>query len=215
MLEAVGDEKFGVRLRELYHLSLGESGSGGQLGITKVRQTFSTPDEAAIVEKHWSGAMNAPENRGFDEGVWSHHDLVEWVAYPTFNREGNYIAFRGRLLAGAVLNHGVGSDGASGFQNFTFIWADGEEHGIAGGILPSLPSGRTWDLSNSDSLVASTYTILDQTTEEFIINFPFASHMVGEPSDYVVSVHGFQDATRTPTIGTDIDLLGYARIRVP
>ena len=63
-----------------------------------IRRVFS--DQTEIVEKHWSGKLNAPENRGFDEGhEYVSHHLVEWEKLPTF--DGGYVQFKGRLLGDA------------------------------------------------------------------------------------------------------------------
>ena len=50
--------------------------------------------------------------------------------------------------------------------------------------------------------------------KSFTIKFRLPQE-IGDPSDYVVIVWGFPDNSRTPFIGEDIDILGYARIRVP
>ena len=60
-LETMGHEDFFAALRELYRLALEARESGGKAGIDEVRQAF--PGQAEIVEKHWSGKLNAPENR--------------------------------------------------------------------------------------------------------------------------------------------------------
>ena len=60
--------------------------------------------------------------------------------------------------------------------------------------------------------MADTYS-LDNSTQSFTITFSFPEAL-GTPSDYVVVVGGFQDANRTPRIGSNVDNLGYARIRV-
>ena len=207
LLESLEGEAFGERMQELYRLTLQMQGDDHVPGIDAVRRVFF--DQAEIVERHWSGMMNAPENRPFNEGIdRTNHDLVEWGKYPTF--EGGYVSFKGRLLGDAILNHDVGTDAIRKPQNFSFRWADSREH--LGNILPPLSRGRTWNLSGSDSVVASTY-ILNQATSEFNVTFQFAGYVDGNPTDYVVFVYGYQDDSRTPTIGERIDLLAYARIR--
>ena len=52
---------FSEKLRELYQLTLIEQGNRQTPGIDAVRQVFSA--QGGIVEKHWSGGLNAPENR--------------------------------------------------------------------------------------------------------------------------------------------------------
>ena len=65
LLENLGTEEFRQRLRELYRLSLAAKDTGQTPSIAEVRQAFH--DQADIVEKHWSGKLNAPENRPFDD----------------------------------------------------------------------------------------------------------------------------------------------------
>ena len=108
------------------------------------------------------------------------------------------------------MNHGVGGDAVGKPQNFVLRWADsGDPYG---NILPPLSGNRTWNLSGSDSVVASTY-LLNKAEGTFNIKFQFAGNVVGDPVDFVVTVSGYQDDSRTPTIGERIDNLSYARIR--
>ena len=209
LLASMDAATFTERLREFYLLSVAAQESDLTPGIAEVRQVFS--EQAAIIDRHWSGKLNAPENRTFDEGLDRvSHDLVEWDEYPTF--EGDYISFSGRLLGDAILSHDVGTDGFNKLQNFSFRRADSREP--LGNILSPLPGGRTWNLTGSDSVVASTY-ILNHATKEFSVTFQFDGNVEGNPMDYLVLVYGFQDDSRTVTIGQSGDLLAYARIRAP
>ena len=83
LLGALGRSQFGDKLRELYQVALPVREAGGDPpGIAAMRQVFA--DQANIVEKHWSGALNAPENLPFDEGVYRRsHDVVQWDQHPT------------------------------------------------------------------------------------------------------------------------------------
>ena len=111
------------------------------------------------------------------------------------------------MLDGAVLaKETIEEARAGGYQPFLLRLADVYE--FAGLILPP---GRNWSLDAGDA-VADTYS-LDNSTQSFTITFSFPEAL-GTPSDYVVVVDGFQDASRTPRIGTNDDTLGYARIRV-
>ena len=205
----IGTATFTERLREFYLLSVAAQELDLTPGIAEVRQVFS--EQAAIVDRHWSGKLNAPENLPFDEGLDRvSHDLVEWDEYPTFD-EG-YVSLSGRLLGNSILNHDVGTDGFGKLQNFSLRRADSRQP--FGNILSPLPSGRTWNLTESDSVVASTY-VLDHATGDFSVTFQFDGNVEGNPMDYVVLVYGFQDNSRTATIGQSADLLAYARIRVP
>ena len=57
--EGLEDAEFSENLRDLYQLSLAAQEADQTPGIAVVRQVFV--DQAAIVDKHWSGALNAPE----------------------------------------------------------------------------------------------------------------------------------------------------------
>ena len=61
LLKNLGEEEFKKALRELYRLSLAAMEEDRTPGIAEVRQAFH--DQLVIVEKHWSGKLNAPENR--------------------------------------------------------------------------------------------------------------------------------------------------------
>ena len=60
--------------------------------------------------------------------------------------------------------------------------------------------------------MADTYSL--DAARSFTITFSF-SEALGTPSDYVVFIDGYQDDSRTPRLGHDVDTLGYARIRMP
>ena len=205
LLEAVGRQEFTALLQDLYRVALPVREAGGTPGIAEVRLVFA--GQRAIVDKHWSGALNAPENRPFDEGVdRTSHDVIQWGQYPTY--DGHSVTFSGTLLDGAVLAaETIEQAKASGQQPFTLSLANAYE--FAGFILPQLTDGNSWILHDGDS-VADTYSLGDDT---FTITFPFPEAL-GNPSDYVVIIGGYQDSSRTPRIGSNADNLGYARIRV-
>ena len=96
MLGAFGRLQFVAKLRELYQVALPVREAGGDPpGIAAMRQVFA--GQADIVEKHWSGALNAPENRPFDEGVNRRsHDVVQWDQHPTY--DGHSVTFSGTLI---------------------------------------------------------------------------------------------------------------------
>ena len=205
LLESMGAEAFSTKIGELYRLSLAGPDAGGALRVDAVRRVFS--GQSDIVDLHWSGAVNAPENRPFDEGKErASHDLIQWDQYPTY--DGRSVSFRGTLLDGAVLSKATiyqARDG--GYQNFTISRADAYDH--VGTILPSLLGGSNWILDDPGDSVATSYRL---GGKEFDIRFPFPEAL-GDPSGYVMTVWGFQDENRTPNIGEKVDLLGYARIR--
>ena len=206
LLESLGVEVFNERLRELYRLSLAAKDTGDTPGIAQVRQAFH--DQADVVEKHWSGKLNAPENRPFDEGRYlTNHDLIQWEQYPTY--DGNSVTFNGILLGNAVLSsETIEQVRKGGNQNFIMRYADDSE--FAGFILPPFDDGRNWTLKYPGDNTAIEYRLEGRT---FTLEFPFPESL-GDPSDYVVIVRGFRDESREPYIADDVDYLGYARIRV-
>ena len=133
------------------------------------------------------------------------HDVIQWDQHPTY--DGHSVTFSGTLLDDAVLTaETIEQARAGGYQPFILRLADAYE--FAGFILPP---GWSWSLGTGDS-VADTYS-LDDDTKSFTITFPFPEAL-GNPSDYVVIIDGYQDSSRTPRIGSNVDSLGYARIRV-
>ena len=209
LLGALGRLQFVAKLREIYQVALPVREAGGdKTGIAAMRQVFA--GQGDIVEKHWSGALNAPENRPFDEGVGrTSHDVVQWDQHPTY--DGHSVTFSGTLLDGAVLSKETIEQARDGGYG-NFIMRPADVNGYVGSILPPLTDGRSWNLDDTGHSVADTYS-LDDDTKSFTITFPFPKAL-GTPSDYVVVVRGFQDASRTPRIGSNVDNLGYARIRV-
>ena len=64
--------EFNERVSELYQLLTKDSNP-----IEVVRMVFA--GQLDIVNKHWDGALNAPENRPFDEGKdHTNHHLIQW-----------------------------------------------------------------------------------------------------------------------------------------
>ena len=206
LLDLLGGQEFTALLQQLYRVAGPVREAGGTPGIAEVRQAF--PAQADIVEKHWSGKMNAPENLPFDEGVdRTSHDVVRWDAHPAY--DGHSVTFSGTLLDRAVLvADTIEQARDSAYQSFVLRFADVRE--FAGFILPVFNGGRSWRLDPGDS-IADTYSLGDGT---FTITFSFPEAL-GNPSDYVVVISGYQDAGRTPRLGSNTDTLGYARIRVP
>ena len=204
LLESMGEEAFTAGLRELDQLALEGQEAGRTVGIAQVRQAFG--EQAAINDRHWSGGLNAPENRPFDEGIErTMHDLIEWVQYPTY--DGRSVSFEVAMLGDSILG---GNDPSSSLH---FLLTRADSYDFAGWILWPHPG---WVLQSPGDVVATTYRYVNTAEmRSFIVEMPFPENLHGDPSDYVVEVLGFQDASGTPTIGENIDLLGYARIRVP
>ena len=199
LFDSVSRNEFQARLRNLYSLTLEKRDADQRPGIGVLRRVF--PDQDEIVERHWAGRLNAPENRGFDEGRDRvSHDLVQWDQHPTY--EDGEVSFTGTLLNDAVFSYP-----ATVYANFFSRPANGSK--FLGHILPP---GRNWRLKYPLDVIADSYQLDGQS---FTVSFTFPEALEGVPSDYVVFVSGFQNDTRTPTMGTKVDLLGYARIRVP
>ena len=205
LLDDLGVDEFSRGLRDLYRLSLFNRSDEG---IETVREAF--PNSADIVRMHWSGKMNAPENRPFDEGVeWRSHDLIQWTQYPTY--DGDSVTFRGTLLGDAVLSNETFKAAQSGqWQNFRLQRVGTGAY--IGTILPQRDGDRDWLLDDIGDTIAQEYQ-LDKGS--FSVTFSFAfGHQFGDASDYFISVWGFHDETRKPFTQQATDLLGYARIRV-
>ena len=206
LLENLGTNKFNERLRQLYRLSLVAKEADETPGIAEVRQAFH--DQISIVEKHWSGNLNAPENRPFDEGMYRRsHDLIQWDQYPIF--DGDSITLKGTLLGDAVLSsETIEQARKGGFPNFTLYNAD--EPRFVGTIFPPLDNDRHWTLDDPGDTTAIEYKLDDR---KFTIKFRLRQGL-SSPSDYVVIIWGFQDESRAPFFREKVDILGYARIRV-
>ena len=208
LLESVGDEEFVEKIRELYRSSTQLSWS--QLpDIDQIRQVF--PDQAEIIDHHWSGKLNAPENRGFDEGIdRTSHNLIQWDQYPTYS-EGE-VTLKGTPLGDAVyMAEDMRAIIDYGYAAFGLYTADDWKY--LGSILPyEIVTGRQWKFDDPGDVQASTFVIF-RADKRFHIVFPFPT-AIGNPEDVVIVIWGFQNADREPTIGSVADLLGYARIRV-
>ena len=156
------------------------------------------------MEKHWSGKLNAPENRPYDPELSQSHDLVQWNQYPTY--DGEFVTFSGTVLGDAVLSSGtIREANRDGYQNFHLYPIDTLEFG--GNIYPV---GWGPNMRHPGDTTALEYRLEGRT---FTVRFRFPKRL-GNPSDYIVDVWGFQDESRIPVIWDARDRLGYARIRV-
>lgn len=201
-------ETFAASLQEYYLLSLEAQDQGRTPGIAEIRRAFAGQD--TVIDRHWSGKMNAPENRPFDEGYeYTSHDLIQWTRYPTY--ENGVVTFEGTFLNGAEPSFRLPRPPGRHYSNFYLRTANDGTY--VGSILPPLSGNRTWTLDDPGDVVADTY-LIDDASNTFTVTFGFPEGLEGDPSDYVVRVMGFQNSNRAATIGEDIDLLGYARIRV-
>ena len=201
--DAMTEAEFSQAMLELYNLTIAEQDAGGRPGIDEVRQAFSA--HAEIVEKHWSGGLNAPENRPPDEGIERiTHDLVEWEERPAYDESTGMVTLKGTLLEDAVFTD-IGQR-TSGYPSFTLVRADSRRK--LGSILPPV-SGPGWILDDPADVVATSYEVAGQ---EFSVTFQFP--LYGDPTDYVVVVWGYLGEHRIVTIRDGADPLGYSRIRI-
>ena len=209
LFDSVGRDEFQERLRTLYPLTLREQESDQRPGIDIIRQLF--PDQAEVVEQHWTGKLNAPENRGFDEGYeYTSHNLIQWTQHPTY--KNGVVTLEGVFLNGAEPSFRLPRPSGRHYSNFSLRTAD--DRRFVGSILVPLSGNRSWTLDDPGDVVADTY-LIDDASNKFTITFDFPEGLGDNPSDYVVRVMGFQNSEREATIDENIDVLGYARIRVP
>ncbi len=207
LLDGMTEQEVAARLQAFYALSLEGQEADETPGIEIVRQVFD--DRLDIVEKHWSGDLNAPENRPFDEGVRRQSlALVRWNDYPAY--EGGGVSFRGTLLGNAVLQQTKREAQEGGFQPYTLTVADG--HDFVGHILPNLEAGREWILDDDTGSAVATEYFFYPSTNQFKIRFPFPKAL-SDPTEYVLLVWGYEDASQKQPDGEDANILGYARIR--
>ena len=206
LLENMGDTEFPRRLGEFYRLSLAGQEEQQTPGIAEVRQAFY--DQVEIVEKHWSGKMNAPENRPYDDiGGITSHDLIQWDQYPT--HVGDSVTFSGTVIGEATLSsETIEQARKGGYQNFTLRTADGYDY--FGSIFPPFDDDWHWVSETPGSTVALEYEVDEG---KFRVKFQLRQGRL-DPSNYVVVVLGFPDGSRTPFVREEIDTLGFARIRV-
>ncbi len=210
LLESMGAETFTSSLRDYYRLSLEVREEDRTPSIAEVRKAFAGQD--AIIDRHWSGKMNAPENRPFDEGYErTSHDLIRWEQYPTF--ADGVVEFKGVLLGDGIL---VSRDATeiSRFEFAAFKLRSADGGADLGSILPPPRPGRKWILDDPGDVQAATFAI-NEAERRFHIRFEWPTALGGVPEDVVVHVLGYQNSDRDPTIGSKVDALGYARIRVP
>ncbi len=142
--------------------------------------------------------------------------MVEWTEYPSY--EAGIVTLQGKLLNDAVFAHPTAAPRRGGgiYPNFRMRFASGRRY--LGAILPP---GSDLPLSGWPSypldVLADSYHLDGQS---FSLSFAFPGGLEYPPSDYVVTVYGFQDASRTPTLnaypdsGQFTDLLGHARLRM-
>ena len=200
----LGTSEYAARLNEIHRVYVEEKERRGvrRLGIDEVRRVFA--NESEIVEKHWSGKLNAPESRWEREASSTSHDLIRWDQNPTY--DGDSITFSGTLLGDAVLSgETIAQALRDGYRNFHLYFVDSSK--FVGNINPPGWTGGTRHPGDNTAL---EYRLEGRT---FAVRFRLPEAL-GNPTDYFVDVWGFRDESRTPVIWQDRDRLGYARIIV-
>ncbi len=155
LLVGMGAETFTSSLREYYRLSLEVQEEDRTPGMAEVRKAFAGQD--AIIDYHWSGKLNAPENRPFDEGYErTSHDLIRWEQYPTF--AGGVVKFKGVLLGDSTL---VSRDATeiSRFEFAAFKLRSVDGGADLGSILPPPREGKKWILDDPGDVQAANFAI--------------------------------------------------------
>ena len=208
LLASMDVETFREKLGELYQLSLEAQAADRTPSIAEVRQAFAGQD--GIIDYHWSGKPNAPENRPFDEGYErTNHDLIQWEQYPAF--VDGVVELKGVLLGDSILvSKNAVEISLFEFAAFKLRSVDGGAD--LGSILPPPRTGKIWILDDPGDVQATIFAV-NETDRRFQIRFEFPTAL-GDPEDVGVLVLGYQNADREPTIGSKVDPLGYARIRL-
>ena len=93
------------------------------------------------------------------------------------------------------------------YQNFSLHSTD--DYKFLGVIFPPLGDEWYWPLDDPGDTNALEYNLEGGS---FSIKFRLRQSL-RNPTDYEVFVWGFIDHTRTPYVGKNVDLIGYARIR--
>ena len=173
-------------------------------GIIDVRRAFS--EYSANVNRYWSGDVNTLEARDPDDQLdFTSHQVVRWTQKPTYLN--GVISFSGTLTGDAELATGTLAEAQEGgYANFTVNDADGD---YLGSILPRLTGGSYWRLENPADAVAATYEVYEKT---FTIAFQWPDS-AGDFRDKHVTVWGYNNTERAPTINDTVDPLGQSMIR--
>ena len=204
LLNNLPSEDVTVKLRDLYDLSLEKQANGSGIGIQSIRQIF--PSRAAIVEKHWSGEVNAPANRTAVSDLLS-HDLIRWNQAPTVSRSG-FVSLRATLLSDSNLSQtNQQARDSEGYPNFTLY----DKNGYVGTILPTLRPGWNWNLSESSRHAESHEYFIYPDGFRVAFRFP---PILDNPTEFYVVVRGFRDSKMVPYVGTEADVLGFAKIEM-
>lgn len=174
-------------------------------GIIEVRRAFN--QHSTIVNRYWNGDINTPETRDPDDQLnFTTHNAVRWTEKPTY-RNG-VVSFSGTLAGDATLVTKTISEAQQFgvYANFSIHRDDGE---FLGSVLPPLTDGSYWNLTEPADVVAPTYEIHEKT---FTIVFHWPDS-AGDFRDKHITVWGYNNPERTPTVNDSVDPLGQSTIR--
>ena len=202
------EREFTAALQSLYRASRAKpaptSRDQVRANIADVRNAFTAP--ASVVEYHWSGDVNAPHRWDPDDNLnFRSHNAVVWMTKPQYSN--GMVFFSGQLTDPATLSSRTLQEAQQGgFSNFTIHDSEGNN---LGSILPPLPGGRYWNLDDPGDVVADVYSL---SGNEFTIRFTWPPG-IGQYGDKHITVWGFNNADRTPLMGSRVDVLGQSTVR--
>ena len=202
------EQEFTVALQNLYRASRAKPAPTSQkqvrANVAEVRNAFAA--QASVVEYHWSGDVNAPHRWDPDDNLnFRSHNAVVWTTKPQYS-EGT-VFFSGQLTGQATLTSRTLRDAQQGgFANFTIHDSEGNN---LGSILPPRADGRHWILDDPGDVVAGLYSL---SGNEFTVRFAWPQE-IGHYGDKHITVWGFNNADRTPQIGSAVDPLGQSTVR--
>lgn len=207
--ENAAPSDFIAGLQRLYQLSreqpAPQTRQDYRAGIPQVRAAF--PDSADIINRHWSGDLNAPHRWDPDDNLaFTSHNAVVWTQKPTY--DDGIVSFAGSLSGDASL---VSPDASTarqfgGSSNFTINDASGN---ALGSILIPLTGGSYWTLDDPGDVIAEQYQI---GGGNFAISFQWPDAL-GDYANKHITVWGYHNTERTPTINNRADPLGQSTVR--
>ena len=201
---------FTAGLRHLYRLSRSQPAPrtpfAYRAGISQLREAF--PNHVGIIDRHWSGDLNAPHRWDPDDSLrFTSHEVVVWTQKPTYLN--STVSFTGHLQGTASLSKpDTESAMRGGAANFTINDYDGNP---LGSILIPLTGNSYWNLDDPGDVVADQYEV---GNGRFEISFRWPTAL-GNYADKHITVWGYNNAERMPTISKGADSLGMSMIRVP
>ena len=206
--ESMSPGEFTAAIQALYAASQSlpkpESQDEYRADIEQVRQAF--PNQREIIELHYTGDLNASHRWDPDDAInFRHHDVVIWIQKPTY--QNGVVSFSGRLVGDATLVARSIHEAREGGKVSTFSIGVGTES--LGSILPKLTGGSYWTLDDPADVVADRFDI-DGNSFSISFRWPAAA---GNPIGKDITIWGYNNAGRTPVLGSRADALGASIIR--